>query len=51
MACHPDLVLKSKTAMKDVKDMETTEGTVCRLCNDTVSLAFTHAQIMILDVG
>jgi hypothetical protein len=36
MACHPDLVLRSKTAMKDVKDHESTEGTVCRLCQDTV---------------
>ena len=37
MACHPDLVLRSKTAM--LKDMESTaEGTVCRLCQDTVSL-------------
>lgn len=39
MACHPDLVLKSKTAMKNVKDMEMNEGTVCRLCQDTVSPA------------
>lgn len=32
MACHPDLVLRSKnSALTDVQ-----EGTVCRICNDTV---------------
>ena len=35
MACHPDLVLRGKTA-KILPEAE--EGTVCRLCNDEVSL-------------
>jgi hypothetical protein len=43
MACHPDLVLKSKTAMKNVKDMEMNEGTVCRLCQDTVRFTASHS--------
>jgi DNA repair protein RAD16 len=34
MACHPDLVLRSKTnAAKFVPDVDS-EATVCRLCND-----------------
>jgi DNA repair protein RAD16 len=33
MACHPDLVLRSKTnASKFIP--EDSEGTVCRICND-----------------
>ncbi|KIY66785.1 hypothetical protein CYLTODRAFT_354438 [Cylindrobasidium torrendii FP15055 ss-10] len=33
MACHPDLVIRSKTnANKFIQDQD--EGTVCRLCND-----------------
>lgn len=31
MACHPDLVLKSKTSSLA---QPTTEGTICRICND-----------------
>lgn len=35
MACHPDLVLKSKTNAKTFQDnQEFGEATVCRLCND-----------------
>jgi DNA repair protein RAD16 len=34
MACHPDLVLKSKSSKLA---LEVTEGNVCRICNDTVS--------------
>ena len=35
MACHPDLVLKSKTNAKTFQgDDEFGEATVCRLCND-----------------
>lgn len=34
MACHPDLVIRSKTnASKFIADVA--EATVCRLCNDT----------------
>lgn len=34
MACHPDLVLRSKTnASKFIPDAEG-EATVCRICND-----------------
>lgn len=33
MACHPDLVLRSKTS----KYVQTEEEAVCRLCHDTVS--------------
>jgi DNA repair protein RAD16 len=33
MACHPDLVIRSKTnASKFIED--SAEATVCRLCND-----------------
>lgn len=32
MACHPDLVLRSKTS---TLALDVSEGTVCRLCNDT----------------
>jgi len=32
MACHPDLVLRSKTS----KYVQTEEEAVCRLCHDTV---------------
>lgn len=35
MACHPDLVLRSKTS---TLAQSTEEGTVCRICNDTVRL-------------
>lgn len=37
MACHPDLVLRSKTStyVKDIND-----EAVCRLCNDAVGLSF-----------
>src|ERR1700733_14418577 len=35
MACHPDLVLKSKTNAKAFQgNDEFGEATVCRLCND-----------------
>lgn len=34
MACHPDLVLKSKTNAKVFTNGDTSEATVCRLCND-----------------
>lgn len=33
MACHPDLVLRSKTNASKFLPEEA-EGTVCRLCND-----------------
>lgn len=39
MACHPDLVLRGKTA-KILPEAE--EGTVCRLCNDQVSRVVFH---------
>ncbi|KAL1408272.1 DNA repair protein rad16 [Vanrija albida] len=32
MACHPDLVLRAK---KSALAVDVTEGTVCRICNDT----------------
>jgi len=32
MACHPDLVLRSKTNTNKFVPEE--EGTVCRICND-----------------
>lgn len=34
MACHPDLVLKSKTNAKTFATEDVGEATVCRLCND-----------------
>ena len=34
MACHPDLVLKSKTNAGVFSAGELSEATVCRLCND-----------------
>ncbi|KAF8883413.1 SNF2 family N-terminal domain-containing protein [Infundibulicybe gibba] len=34
MACHPDLVLKSRTNASKFGHNETEEGTVCRICND-----------------
>lgn len=34
MACHPDLVLKSKTNAGRFSAEELNEATVCRLCND-----------------
>ena len=34
MACHPDLVLKSKTNAGVFSAEELSEATVCRLCND-----------------
>ncbi|KAI0938969.1 hypothetical protein AcV5_000510 [Taiwanofungus camphoratus] len=34
MACHPDLVLKSKNNARTFLQDETGEATVCRLCND-----------------
>jgi DNA repair protein RAD16 len=35
MACHPDLVLRSKTSA--LKALDVNEGNVCRLCQDSVS--------------
>ena len=34
MACHPDLVLRSKTNSGTFLADDTGEATVCRLCND-----------------
>lgn len=34
MACHPDLVLRSKTNAGTFLRDETGEATVCRICND-----------------
>ncbi|KAG6896857.1 hypothetical protein C0992_005604 [Termitomyces sp. T32_za158] len=34
MACHPDLVLRSKTNAYKFNDMNLEEATVCRICND-----------------
>lgn len=35
LACHPDLVLRSKTNAKTfLGEEEFSEATVCRLCND-----------------
>lgn len=34
MACHPDLVLRSKTNTNKFLPEEAGEATVCRLCND-----------------
>ena len=34
MACHPDLVLRSKTNSGTFLSDDTGEATVCRLCND-----------------
>ncbi|KAG5639348.1 hypothetical protein H0H81_004069 [Sphagnurus paluster] len=34
MACHPDLVLRSKTNARNFASDEFEEATVCRLCND-----------------
>ena len=34
MACHPDLVLRSKTNVGTFLPDDTGEATVCRLCND-----------------
>lgn len=35
MACHPDLVLRSKTNVGAFEgNAEFGEGTVCRICND-----------------
>src|ERR1700730_3683765 len=34
MACHPDLVLKSKTNAAAFPDAQVGEATVCRICND-----------------
>lgn len=34
MACHPDLVLKSKTNAHVFAPEDAGEATVCRLCND-----------------
>ncbi|OCF37035.1 hypothetical protein I316_00939 [Kwoniella heveanensis BCC8398] len=46
MACHPDLVLKSKnSALKQ----NVTEGTVCRICNDTAEDAIMSACHHVFD--
>lgn len=46
MACHPDLVLRSKTS----KLLEgSTEGTVCRLCNDTAEDAIASSCKHVFD--
>ena len=34
MACHPDLVLRSKTNAATFGDVQVGEITICRLCND-----------------
>ena len=34
MACHPDLVLKSKTNANSFDTEDIGEATVCRICND-----------------
>ncbi|KAG5341019.1 hypothetical protein C0989_012223 [Termitomyces sp. Mn162] len=34
MACHPDLVLRSKTNAHKFTDLDLEEATVCRICND-----------------
>ncbi|KAH8115819.1 SNF2 family N-terminal domain-containing protein [Phellopilus nigrolimitatus] len=34
MACHPDLVLRSKQNASKFSTDDTTEATVCRICND-----------------
>ncbi|KAF5371952.1 hypothetical protein D9615_008067 [Tricholomella constricta] len=34
MACHPDLVLRSKTNARNFTNEDIEEATVCRLCND-----------------
>ena len=34
MACHPDLVLRSKTNIGSFVQEDIGEATVCRLCND-----------------
>jgi DNA repair protein RAD16 len=34
MACHPDLVLRSKTNATKFGDVQVGEATICRLCND-----------------
>ncbi|TEB29534.1 hypothetical protein FA13DRAFT_1734745 [Coprinellus micaceus] len=34
MACHPDLVIRSKTNVQTFVPDEAGEGTVCRLCNE-----------------
>jgi len=34
MACHPDLVLKSKTNANSFDADDIGEATICRICND-----------------
>jgi len=34
MACHPDLVLKSKTNINSFDAGDVGEATICRICND-----------------
>ena len=34
MACHPDLVLKSKTNVNSFDAEDIGEATICRICND-----------------
>ena len=34
MACHPDLVLKSKTNVSSFDAEDIGEATICRICND-----------------
>jgi DNA repair protein RAD16 len=43
MACHPDLVLRSKTSVL-VKDH--VDNAVCRLCNDTVSFPLHFGRVL-----
>ncbi|EIW72281.1 hypothetical protein TREMEDRAFT_36553 [Tremella mesenterica DSM 1558] len=46
MACHPDLVLRNKKAGAA---HDATEGTVCRLCNDTAEDAIVSACKHVFD--
>ncbi|CAK9784888.1 hypothetical protein CC85DRAFT_283856 [Cutaneotrichosporon oleaginosum] len=46
MACHPDLVLRSKTSSLA---QSSEEGTVCRLCNDTAEDAIVSACHHVFD--
>lgn len=34
MACHPDLVLKSRTNASSFNAEDVGEATICRICND-----------------
>lgn len=46
MACHPDLVLRAK---KSALAVDVTEGTVCRICNDTAEDAIVSACKHVFD--